>query len=66
MKGGERKRSGAKLKQENSHLKEKLRGYEDTIERNDLWGLYVVHSVGRSSQFVEIAVRQGKVIVRIP
>lgn len=27
---------------------------------------YVVHSVGRSSQFVEMAVRQGKEIVRIP
>ncbi len=27
---------------------------------------YAVHSIGRSSQFVEMAVRQGKVIVRIP
>ncbi len=40
MKGGERKRSGAKLEQENSRLKEKLRVYEDTIERNDLRGLF--------------------------
>lgn len=28
------------LEQENSRLKEKLCGYEDTIERNDLWGLF--------------------------
>lgn len=27
---------------------------------------YAVHSVGRSSQFVEMAARQGKMIVRIP
>ncbi len=30
----------ADLEEENSRLKEKLRGYEDTIERNHLWDLF--------------------------
>ena len=30
----------ADLEEENSRLKEKLRSYEDTIERNNLWSLF--------------------------
>lgn len=33
----------AKLEQENGQLKEKMRGYEETIERNGLWNLFTQH-----------------------